>query len=176
MKINRVKSFQTAVIMAIAAVIVAAMVVAAPIAFGQSTDDSSNKARHRRGGHSFKHRGHRMAAGRAFRGIDLTEEQKAQIKQIRASHNESTKALRQQIRAEMQSLRESRQAGTFDESLVSQKLAAIAPLRAKLMGEQFRIHQEMLAVLTPEQKAKIDEMREKAKARGEERRARRNRK
>ena len=39
------------------------------------------------------------------------------------------------------------------------------------MGEQAKIHQEMLSVLTPDQKAKLDQMRAEGKSRWAERRA-----
>ncbi|HET8675268.1 MAG TPA: hypothetical protein VFO63_05740, partial [Blastocatellia bacterium] len=56
--------------------------------------------------------------------------------------------------------------------LVSQKLAEIAPLEAKMMAERARIHQETLSVLTPEQKTKLEQMREQFKSRRGERKAR----
>jgi Spy/CpxP family protein refolding chaperone len=56
-----------------------------------------------------------------------------------------------------------------DEALVRQKLIEIAPLEAKLMAERSRAHQEMLSVLTPEQRSKLDQMREQFKSRRGER-------
>jgi Spy/CpxP family protein refolding chaperone len=41
----------------------------------------------------------------------------------------------------------------------------MAPLRAKLMSEHFKLRQEALAVLTPEQKAQLEQLREQFKAR-----------
>ena len=77
----------------------------------------------------------------------------------------------EQIRAKRQEIRQVNQGSTFNESLVAQKLTEIAPLEAKLMGEQFRTHQEMLSVLTADQKAKLEQQREQQKTRWSDRKA-----
>ena len=107
--------------------------------------------------------------GAAFRNLDLTDAQKAQMKQIRESHSQTLRPLMAQIRAKRQEIRQASQGGTFNEALVAQKLSEIAPLEAKLMGEQSRLHQETLAVLTAEQKAKLEQSREQRKSRWAER-------
>ena len=109
-----------------------------------------------------------MMGGRMFSQLNLTDAQKAQFKQIRESHSATIQSLRQQIHEQMQAIHQSNNATTFDEALVSQKLAQVAPLQAKLMGEEFKIHQEMLNVLTPEQKTKLDQLREQFKTKREE--------
>jgi Spy/CpxP family protein refolding chaperone len=76
------------------------------------------------------------------------------------------------MRAKRQEIRQASQGGAFDEALVRQKLTEIASIEAKLMAEQNRIHQEMLTVLTPEQKTKLEQMREEFKTRMNERRTR----
>jgi Spy/CpxP family protein refolding chaperone len=48
--------------------------------------------------------------------------------------------------------------------LATQKLQESASLQAKLMGEQFRMRQEMLSVLTPEQKTQLEQKRAEFKA------------
>lgn len=160
---------------ALVAAVIMALVVSASLVMAQSTGDKpADKRGHRGGREQFaKHEGHGMS-GRMFRNLDLSDEQQAKLKQIRESHRESTKALRQQIRAEMQTLHQANQGATFDEALVSQKLAEIAPLRAKLMAAEFKIRQEMLSVLTPEQKTKLEQSREEFKARRGERKARKS--
>lgn len=150
-------------IQTIAVAIIMAITVAIPVALAQSGDTGAKRQWRERGDHG----GHFMG----FRNLDLTDAQKAQIKQIHESHSQSIRPLMEQIRAKRQEIRQASEGGTFNEALVSQKLSEIAPLEAKLMGEQFRIHQEMLSVLTPEQKAKLDQSREQAKSRRAERRA-----
>jgi protein CpxP len=166
-KNNTVKTMIVAVIMA--------MVVSASIVMAQSTGEPSADKTGRRGGRAnFAKRGGHAMSGRMFRNLDLTDEQKAKFKQIRESHSESTKALRQQIRTQTRALHQANQSGAFDEALVSQKLAQIAPLRAKLMAAEFKIRQEMLAILTPEQKTKLEQSREEFKAKRGERKARKS--
>lgn len=164
-KLNRTKAILLSSILAIA--------VAVPIAVAQTTDNGGGKGRAH-----WQHRGRRGGdfGGRMFRGLDLTDAQKAQMKQIRENHHQTVQPLMQELRAKRQELRQASEAGSFNESLAAQKLAEIAPLQAKLMGEQFKLHQDMLSVLTPEQKTKLDERREQFKSKMAERRARKSEK
>ena len=116
-------------------------------------------------------RGGGPIGGAAFRNLDLTDAQKAQMKQIRESHSQSLRPLMEQIRAKRQEIRQASEGGTFNEALVAQKLSEIAPLEAKLMGERSRLHQETLSVLTAEQKAKLEQSREQRKSKWAEGRA-----
>jgi Spy/CpxP family protein refolding chaperone len=109
-----------------------------------------------------------------FKGLNLTDDQKGQMKQISQSFRERNKPLREQLRAKRQELRQAHEGGTFNEALATQKLTESASLQAKLMGERFKLRQEMLAVLTPEQKAQLEQRREEFKAKRAERGARQN--
>jgi protein CpxP len=130
----------------------------------------------RRGGGKFRKnrrgRGGKMGA-RMFRGLNLTEEQKTRIKQIRAAFRETNKPLRDELKAKRSELRQARTGETFDEALAAQKLKEMADLRAKLMGESFRMRRETLSVLTAEQKNRLDELRAERETKRAERRARR---
>jgi periplasmic protein CpxP/Spy len=105
-----------------------------------------------------------------FSRLNLTDDQKAKIKQIRESFAQSNKPLREQLRTKRQELRQASEGGTFNEALATQKLTEMAGLQAKLMGERFKLHQEMLSVLTPEQKAQLDQLKAQFKARRGEKR------
>lgn len=152
---------------------VMALAIAVPFAIAQSKDAGGQRGRHAEF-HGKRDGGGRMG-GAFFRGLDLTDAQKAQMKQIRESHSQSLRPLMEQLRTKRQELRQAREGGTFDEALTAQKLSEIAPLEAKLMGEQFRTHQEMLSVLTAEQKTKLEQLREQQKAKWSERRANKTR-
>jgi len=102
--------------------------------------------------------------GMMFRGVTLTEDQKAKMKQISQSFRERTQSLHQELRAKRAGLRQASDGGTFNEALATQKLQETASLQAKLMGEQFRMRQEMLTVLTPEQKTQLEQKRAEFKA------------
>lgn len=98
--------------------------------------------------------------GAGFEWLNLTEAQKTQMKQIRESYRERTQSLHQELRAKRQGLRQANQGETFNEGLATQVLTESAALEAKLMGERFRMRQEMTALLTPEQKNQLQQRRE----------------
>lgn len=152
--------------MVIAAAAVFALMV--PVVMAQSTDDGGKGGRH---GHFGRHGGRGEFGMMGFRQLDLTDAQKAQLKQIHENHRQEIAPIVEQIRAKRQEMRTAQENGTVNEALVAQKLTEIAPLEAKLVSARARIRQESLGVLTAEQKAKLDQMREQAKARWAERRA-----
>ena len=159
-KLSRIQTIAIAAVMAIA--------VAVPVAIAQTADAGANKGQ---GGH-WRGRGERGGRGMmGFRNLDLTDAQKAQMKQIRESHSQNLRPIMEQLHAKRQEIRQAGEGGAFNEALVTQKLIEIAPLEAKLQGEHFRIRQEMLSVLTADQKAKLDQSREQFKSKWAERRA-----
>ena len=159
---------------------VSALAIAAPVAIAQTTggDQGGQQGKHERhengsgrGGRHGRRGGH--MGGMMFRGLELTDAQKASLKQIRQSFGERTKSLREQLRAKHQELRQAESGGTFNESLAAQQLAEVAPIQAKLMAEQARMRQESLAVLTPEQKTQMEQRRAEFKAKREQWKSRR---
>ena len=158
-KLRRYKTFAIATLSAIA--------LAASIAVAQTVTNTQDSGQ---GPHPGWHRGDRkgfggMRAGGFFKQLNLTEDQKAKMKQLRESFATANKPLFEQLRAKRQELRQASQGGTFNEALATQKLTEIAPLEAKMMGEQAKLHQDMLSVLTPEQKAQLDQAKAQMKAR-----------
>jgi len=67
--------------------------------------------------------------------------------------------LHDQLRAKRQELRQASEGGTFNEALATQKLTDMAGLQAKAMGARFALRQQMRSVLTPEQKAQLDQLK-----------------
>jgi protein CpxP len=156
----------------LALVSLSSIVLVASVAFAQTTtttQDNQQKTRGewrgkgKRGGHHGDFRGGRGGGG-MFRQLNLTDDQKAKMKQIRESFGQRTKSLRTELRAKQQELRQANSGGTFNEALATQKLTEEAGLKAKLMGEQFKLHQEMLTVLTAEQRTQMEQLREQRKA------------
>jgi Spy/CpxP family protein refolding chaperone len=151
-----------------------AVVLAASIAVAQSVKTegqgqdgkAGRRAWHGRGMKRGFHRG----GGAFFNRLNLTDDQKARMKQIRQGFAERNKPLREQLRAKRQELRLASEGGTFNEALATQKLTESAALQAKLMGERFKLHQEMLTVLTAEQKAQLDQLKAQVKERRGKRR------
>ena len=174
-KLGKIKTLTIASLSAVA--------LAVPIAYAQSTSatqDASQASGQRHGGHGKDwagkgegwKRGGRMH-GLMFKDLNLTEDQKTKMKQIGQSFRERTQSLRQELRAKRQELRQANEGGTFNEGLATQKLQETASLRAKLMGEQFKMRQEMLSVLTPEQKTILEQKRAEFKAKRAEFKAKR---
>jgi protein CpxP len=100
-----------------------------------------------------------------FARLNLTDDQKAKIKQARETFSSTNKPLLDQLKTERQGLRQASEGGTFNEALATQKLTEMAGLQAKLMGARFQLHQQMLTVLTPEQKTQLDQIKAQFKER-----------
>jgi Spy/CpxP family protein refolding chaperone len=156
----------------------AAVALSAPLVLAQTSSDTQEGARgaraERRGGRGGHFGGGRFG-GRQFAGIELTDEQKARLQEIRQSFGERTRTLREQLRAKQHEARQAGQGTTFDEALAAQKLTEAAALQARLWAEEFRLRQESLAILTPEQRTSLEQRRAEFEARRGERRERRQR-
>ena len=174
---NKPVRFKTLAIATLSAIALAASIAIAQTATPQQDSRQGNQtqgARREWRGHRGDHKGMRgMRAGGFFRGLNLTDDQKAKMKTIRESFAQSNKPLRGQLQAKRQELRQASEGGTFNEALATQKLTEMASLKAKLMGERFKLHQEMLSVLTAEQKAQLEQAKAQREARRGERRGRR---
>ena len=108
-----------------------------------------------------------------FRGLNLSEAQKAQMKQIHESYRQRIAPLREQMKAQHGQRDGLKNGGTFNEAEATQRMIAAAPLRAKMMSESFKMRQELLAVLTPEQKTQLEQQKAERKARFEQMRQQR---
>jgi Spy/CpxP family protein refolding chaperone len=173
---NKIGRFKTLAIATLSAIALAASIAVAQSQSGTTEQDNQAQGARRewrgrgRGEHKRGFRG--MRAGGFFKQANLTEDQKAKMKQIRQTFAQTNKPLREQLRAKRQELRQAREGGTFNEALATQKLTEMASLQAKLMGERFKLHQEMLSVLTAEQKAQLEQAKAQRKARRGEMRGR----
>jgi len=162
---GRIKTVAIATLSAIA--LAASIAVAQTVTTDQGNQQGTRTERH--GGRG-EHKGWGGMRGGMFKQLNLTDDQKAKMKQIRESFATQNKPLHDQLRAKRQELRQASEGGTFNEALATQKLTEMASLQAKEMGEQFKLHQEMLSVLTPEQKAQLEQSKAQFKARREQRR------
>ncbi len=150
-----------------------AIALAASIAVAQSVKSDQDKGQGSRP--EWQGRGERGdhgwggMRGGLFSKLNLTDDQKAKIKQIHESFAERNKPLREQLHAKRQELRQASEGDTFNEALATQKLTEMASLEVKLMGEEFKLHQETLSVLTAEQKAQLEQAKAQFKTREGER-------
>ena len=160
---------------------ISAIALAGSIAVAQTVTTDQNTQQgtrtERRGGRG-EHKGHGWGGmrrgGGFFKQLNLTEDQKAKIKQIHETYAERNKSLREELRAKRQELRQANEGGTFNEALATQKLTEMASLEAKLMSERYKVHQETLSVLTAEQKAQLEQSKAQFKTRRGEMRNRDN--
>jgi len=136
-----------------------AVALAASIAVAQSVKTDQTNQQGRR--HEWRGQGMKRGFQRdgAFNRLNLTDDQKAKMKQIRESFAERNQGLMAELKAKRQELRQASEGGTFNEALATQKLTETAGLQAKMMGERFKLHQEMLTVLTAEQKTQLEQMK-----------------
>lgn len=119
--------------------------------------DSGPRGFHGRGG---------FGGFRGFRALDLTEEQRTQAKAIFEEQRKASEPQRAQVRALRQQMREQLDGGKADAAAIGQ-----LAIQAHAIGEQLREARErgrerFLAILTPEQKTKLEQMKAERGKRG----------
>jgi Spy/CpxP family protein refolding chaperone len=98
----------------------------------------------------------RRGIARGFHQLNLTDQQRQQMRSIMQSQAQSTQTQRQELRQ----LAQKRRTG----ALTDAETARAKELRQQLMQSRQGVHTQMLAVLTPEQKTKLDEMMKNRRA------------
>jgi len=89
--------------------------------------------------------------------LDLTDAQQAQVKDIMAKEKPALKPLMQQMAQSHQQIRELTMAGTFDEAKVRTLATQQAQTMTEMIVQKARIESEMIQILTPEQKTKLND-------------------
>ena len=116
------------------------------------------------GGHGFGHvRGDKM--GMALRGLDLTDEQKAKVKEIMEANKAAFEPTMQAMKENRSKLHNLSKAGTFDQAQVEALANEQGDLVAKTIVQKESVKAQIFAILTDEQKAKAAEMRAKFEGR-----------
>lgn len=90
--------------------------------------------------------------------LQLTQQQKQQLKEIFAKNRPQAEPLMKQMRAERRALRALIQADTIDEPAIRAQSAKVAAVEADLAVQHARVAKEIRAILTPEQIAKEKEL------------------
>jgi periplasmic protein CpxP/Spy len=116
-------------------------------------------------------RGHRHGRmGFMARELNLTDAQRQQIKGIVQSNRANTRPLMQQLVENRKALLAATANGAFDQAKVQAIANQQSQVMAQLMVEKASIqHQIYTQVLTPDQRAKADQMRERRMARIDQR-------
>ena len=102
-----------------------------------------------------------LGLGPGFREIELSDDQKAQLKQIAESHRDEFKAAGDKVGAARNGMRALMEADSIDENAIRAKSQEIAAAEAEVMILNAKVRQQSLQVLTPEQQAKLKELRAK---------------
>jgi protein CpxP len=103
----------------------------------------------------------------ALKALDLTDDQKAKVKEIFEANKQTMQPIREQLKANHEKLAAMK--GSFDEAQVSAVAKEQGDLTAQMVVARQRIKSQIFAVLTDEQKAKAEQMRESMKERFQKR-------
>ena len=98
--------------------------------------------------------------GPMFRGLDLTDDQQAQLRKIREARQNEFKAAGEKLHAAREGMRPLIEAETINESAIRAKAAEVAAAEAEVAILNAKVRQESLQVLTSEQQQKLKEFRE----------------
>ncbi|MBI2368585.1 MAG: Spy/CpxP family protein refolding chaperone [Deltaproteobacteria bacterium] len=105
---------------------------------------------------------------RLFENLQLTNEQKATIDGLFAANRENALSLRQRVQEQRQLLRNAAQTQPFDEAAVRFQAQELAKLQSEMMVQRAAVMNQISGILTTEQKAKLQDLREQRKARFQE--------
>jgi len=107
---------------------------------------------------------HARQLDRLQQALQLSPEQQAEIRTIVTSRRDATAPLREQQRTLRQELRGLSQADAFDAEKVRQQLHSAVDAKVELMAARHATHQEIAAVLSAEQQALWQQLREQRQA------------
>ena len=93
--------------------------------------------------------------------LDMTDAQQAQAKEILAKEKPTIQPLMQQLAEGHKQLRQLEMSGTFDEGKVRNLAAQQTQIMTELIVQKARIHSELVQLLTPDQKAKLNKFMER---------------
>jgi Spy/CpxP family protein refolding chaperone len=110
-------------------------------------------------------------AGLALRGLDLTEAQQEQVRQLSQQNREQMRALMDRMRAAQEGRRQAVEAIPFNESQVRAAMRDLAEVEADLAVAEARLQSDVYALLTAEQQQRLQKMRADREARAKERAA-----
>lgn len=158
-------------------IVLAAATLTTTLAFAAPDGGERGHRGHERGAHGagMHGDGHRggMMFDRMAERLDLSEAQKVQMKELHESFRARTEPARTQMHDMMQQLREARAAG--DTARAQQLAASLEAQRAQMRQLRESQHERMLALLTGEQRARVEQMKAEREKRRDERRDRRGR-
>ncbi len=106
--------------------------------------------------------------GRLFETLQLSDGQKATIDGLFAANRENARTRFQRLQEQRQFLRNAAQTQPFDEAAVRFQAQELAKLQAEMMVQPAAVMNQISGILTADQKAKLQDLREQRKARFQE--------
>ncbi|MCY4600096.1 MAG: periplasmic heavy metal sensor [Acidobacteria bacterium] len=120
-------------------------------------------------------RGGRDGFGGALRYLDLTEDQRTSIRTTMREYRESGADTRQALRAAQRNFRDAVTANEVDEPAIRAAAAEAASLQADAAVLRAEMRAAVLALLTADQRAELERLRDNARENRHDRRGRRGR-
>ncbi len=136
-----------------------AVMLGGAIAKSQTADAPPPAPMH---GHGFGMEGHVM--GFFAKYLDLTDDQKTQMKAVLQKEHPTVKPLMQQLHQMEQQLKQYEE-GTYDAAKVQSLVSQQAQTLVQLKVQETRIHSELFQLLTPDQQTKMKEFEANREAR-----------
>ncbi len=112
--------------------------------------------------------GERRPVLELLRRLDLTEDQRNQVRTILESHKSQFQQIHKRIREDIMAERAAAQATPPDEATIRAKSADFGNAQGHLVVLMAHVRAEVFAVLTPDQQAKAEALKEKMQQRREE--------
>lgn len=145
--------------------LVAALVTVGAVAYAQGPGPGGFRGR----GPAF---GPLPGVGLAIRGLDLTEAQREQIRQLTQQSREQMRGLVDRVRAAQDARRQAVEAIPFNESQIRSAMEALVEVEADLAVARARLQSDIYALLTADQQQRVQQMRAERDARAKQRQER----
>jgi periplasmic protein CpxP/Spy len=107
--------------------------------------------------------------GLPLRQLDLTDQQRTQVRTIMEVHAQEFRAIGDRMREAHRALHQVVTAGTVDEGAIRMASAQLAEVQADGAVLRARVHSEVFNVLTPEQRQRAEQLRQQFEQRREQR-------
>ena len=148
------------------------LVLASAVALPGGAFADEHHGQHGGGDHG---KGHHMQEmfDRMAEKLDLTEEQRAQLKTKREAHHDALKSLKKQKHELRDEIRTALDSGA-DQTKLDGLAAQLGAVELRMMQQHHQMHKELESVLTDEQKAKMEQMRSEHQERRMKRREERS--
>lgn len=105
-----------------------------------------------------------------MRALDLTEDQRDRIRDIRDQHRETDGSTHERLRAARRALNEAVMTDVVNEPVIRGLAADLAILESDAAVRRAHTYADVLQILTPEQRDQLEELRDEAGTRFRERR------